>query len=70
MIDEDLKKSPKGWAVVFERLYRDREKILVQDVSIKGKKKRFVSEECVFFLGDLKGALSMDGWKFIAFAAK
>jgi len=70
MIDEDLKKSPKGWAVVFERLYRDREKILVQDISIKGKKKRFVNEGAVFFLGDLKCVLSMYGLKFTVFNAK
>ena len=57
-------KELSGWIPVFEQLERDKERFLRYEMTIGGKKKVFTKDEVVFFLGDVRCSLTMDGWKF------
>ncbi len=54
----------KAWMPLFDQLHKDREKILIQKMTIKGKAEVFKKEEAIFFLGSLMIILTPDGIKF------
>jgi hypothetical protein len=54
----------KSWVKLFEQLEKDKKRLLITEMTLGGKKKRFVKDELVFFLGNLRCILTMDGWKF------
>lgn len=55
----------KGWAKVFEQIEKDKDRIMIQQISVDGKKKTFKADELVFFLGNLRCVLDYkSGWRF------
>lgn len=54
----------QGWIQVFERLDKDRDRLLHQELTIQGKKKVFEKDEMVFFLGDIRVIITHKGPRF------
>lgn len=54
----------KSWQIVIDRLFLDREKICRQEMTIN-KKKMVFSNECDFFIGDLRIILTEDKISFV-----
>ena len=54
----------KSWFPVLDQLEKDSERLLRQELTIQGKKCVFEKGEIVFFIGNMRCALTRKGWQF------